>query len=101
MRYKSHPKERKAEMREEKTAETKDALLFEEQVLAKFDLVDERLDDVTVRLGKLEEPQYAWERFWAALEQLKKDMTNGFLEIKEELKVINSRHRQPCPSLEA
>jgi hypothetical protein len=82
-------------MREDKTAETKDARQFEERVLAKFDLVDERLDDVTIRLGKLEQRQYdtkpIWERALAEIAEMNARMNAGFNSLRSELKVINLR----------
>lgn len=71
-------------MNEDRTAQTNDNRPFEERVLAKFDLIDERFDGLIIRLGKLEERQYdtkpIWERALAAI-----------VGVQAELKSINSR----------
>jgi BMFP domain-containing protein YqiC len=51
-------------MSEDKTAETKDSRSFEERVFARFDVVEGRLSNVEIRIGKLEDRQYDTKPIW-------------------------------------
>jgi hypothetical protein len=51
-------------MSEDRTMETSDPRSFEERVFARFDAIDERLNDVDARLEKLEAKQYDTKPIW-------------------------------------
>jgi chromosome segregation ATPase len=96
-------------MSEDKTAETKDSRSFEERVFARFDVVEGRLSNVEIRIGKLEDRQYdtkpIWEQALAAIaennqrireafDEIAKTnqlMREGFDEIRAQLGVIVAR----------
>ena len=82
-------------MSEDKTAETKDSRSFEERVFARFDVVEGRLSNVEIRIGKLEDRQYdtkpIWEQALAAIAENNQRMRDGFDEIRAQLAVIVAR----------
>ena len=82
-------------MSEDKTTETKDPRSFEERVFARFDVVEGRLSNVEIRIGKLEDRQYdtkpIWEQALAAIAENNQRMREGFDEIKAQLGVIVAR----------
>ena len=82
-------------MSEDKTAETKDSRSFEERVFARFDVVEGRLSNVEIRIGKLEDRQYdtkpIWEQALAAIAENNQRMRDGFDEIRAQLGVIVAR----------
>ena len=89
------PKERKATMSEDKTAETKDSRSFEERVFARFDVVEGRLSNVEIRIGKLEDRQYdtkpIWEQALAAIAETNQQMREGFAETNQRIAETNQR----------
>ena len=76
-------------MSEDKTAETKDSRSFEERVFARFDVVEGRLSNVEIRIGKLEDRQYdtkpIWEQALAAIAETNQRMREGFAETNQQL----------------
>jgi chromosome segregation ATPase len=92
-------------MSEDKTAETKDPRSFEERVFARFDVVEGRLSNVEIRIGKLEDRQYdtkpIWEQALAAIAENNQRMREGFEETNQrireafdEIAVTNRRMRE-------
>jgi len=105
-------------MSEDKTKEMNDSGSFEERVFARFDVVEGRLGNVEIRLGKLEERQYdtkpIWEQALAAIaelstrldsvntrldsmeakfdarfDKLETDMDDGFRRVARKMEVLN------------
>jgi methyl-accepting chemotaxis protein len=76
-------------MSEDKTAETKDPRSFEERVFARFDVVEGRLSNVEIRIGKLEDRQYdtkpIWEQALAAIAENNQRMREGFAETNQRI----------------
>jgi len=82
-------------MSEDKTAETKDSRSFEERVFARFDVVEGRLSNVEIRIGKLEDRQYdtkpIWEQALAAIAETNQQMREGFAETNQRIAETNQR----------
>jgi len=82
-------------MNEDKTAETKDSRSFEERVFARFDVVEGRLSNVEIRIGKLEDRQYdtkpIWEQALAAIAETNQQMREGFAETNQRIAETNQR----------
>ena len=105
-------------MSEDKTKEMNDSRSFEERVFARFDVVEGRLGNVEIRLGKLEDRQYdtkpIWEqaltaiaelsarldsvntrldsmeaKFDARFDKLETDMDDGFRRVARKMEVLN------------
>src|SRR4030095_16003684 len=76
-------------MSEDKTAETRDSRSFEERVFARFDVVEGRLSNVEIRIGKLEDRQYdtkpIWEQALAAIAENNQRMREGFDETNQRI----------------
>ena len=85
-------------MSEDKTAETKDSRSFEERVFARFDVVEGRLSNVEIRIGKLEDRQYdtkpIWEQALAAIAETNQQMREGFAETNQRIAETNQRMRE-------
>jgi predicted nucleic acid-binding Zn-ribbon protein len=92
-------------MSEDKTAENKDSRSFEERVFARFDVIEGRLSNVEIRIGKLEDRQYdtkpIWEQALAAIAENNQRMREGFAETNQrireafdEIAVTNQRMRE-------
>jgi methyl-accepting chemotaxis protein len=99
-------------MSEDKTAETKDSRSFEERVFARFDVVEGRLSNVEIRIGKLEDRQYdtkpIWEQALAAIAENNQQMREGFAETNqriqgalEEIAENNQRMREGFDEIRA
>jgi len=82
-------------MSEDKTAETKDSRSFEERIFARFDVVEGRLSNVEIRIGKLEDRQYdtkpIWEQALAAIAETNQQMREGFAETNQRIAETNQR----------
>ena len=85
-------------MSEDKTAETKDSRSFEERVFARFDVVEGRLSNVEIRIGKLEDRQYdtkpIWEQALAAIAETNQQMREGFAETNQRIAETNQQIRE-------
>jgi GTP cyclohydrolase I len=85
-------------MSEDKTAETKDSRSFEERVFGRFDVVEGRLSNVEIRIGKLEDRQYdtkpIWEQALAAIAETNQQMREGFAETNQRIAETNQQMRE-------
>src|SRR4030095_8185807 len=78
-------------MSEDKTAETRDSRSFEERVFARFDVVEGRLSNVEIRIGKQEDRQYDNKPI---LEQALAASTENNQGMREEFDETNQRFQE-------
>jgi uncharacterized coiled-coil DUF342 family protein len=80
-------------MSEEKTREKLDARSFEDRVFARFDALDDRLNDMDSRLQKLEAKQYdakpIWERALAEIAETRNEMREGLRRVGDKIDILN------------